>query len=369
MKDKKQLTYAKVGDDYNAKDPINKLSQQAARSTAQNLKEAGFQELAETRGESAFVWQQGDIYMASVTECLGTKNLIADGTRRVTGKTYYDVIAQDTVATFINDLSTVGAKPLVVHAYWSIEDNSWLYDKQRMTDFINGWSQACNLAGATWGGGETSTNKGIITANTIDLAGSAVGIIKSKARLLTDKKLQTGDRIILIKSNGINANGISLARAVAKKLAKGYGTKFTNGQLYGEALLTPTNIYARLVQALLGAGVDLHYITNITGHGLRKIMRARAAFSYILETLFEPQEVFTFIQKQANLSDYEMCQTYNMGQDYALFVAKKDVAKTLKIISTNKFQGLDGGYVEKGQRQVIIKPKKIIYKSETMDLR
>ena len=369
MAKKKALTYASVGDDYDTKDPINKLSQQTARSTAKNLKSLGFEEVSDTRGESAFVWEQGDVYMASVIECLGTKNLIADEMYKLTGKSYYDVIAHDTVATFINDLSTVGAKPLVVHAYWSIEDNSWLQDQQRMTDFINGWKTACDLAGATWGGGETSTNKGIITPGRADLAGSAVGIIKPKERLIIDKKLQDGDRIILLKSNGINANGVSLARAVAKKLPQGYATKLSNGKLFGEVLLTKTNIYAKLVQDLLDNGVEIHYITNITGHGLRKIMRARQSFSYVIKKVFEPQEVFTFIQKHANLSDYEMYQTYNMGQDYTIFLSQNHVKKAQEIINKNKFQSIDGGYIEKGERQVFIKPKNLIYKSETLDLR
>ena len=68
--------------------------------------------------------------MASVVEGLGTKNLIADEMRKITAKTYYDVIGHDTVATVINDLITVGAKPLTIHAYWAIEDNDWLQDKK-----------------------------------------------------------------------------------------------------------------------------------------------------------------------------------------------------------------------------------------------
>lgn len=356
------VTYSQVGDNYDTKDPVNKLSQTEALKTAKNLIKLGFEEIPQTRGESAYVVKLGNIYMASVIECLGTKNLIADNMRRITGKTYYDVIAHDTVATFINDLSTVGAKPLVVHAFWSIEDNSWLHDKERLTDFINGWGAACDLAGASWGGGETSTSKGIIRPNTINLAGSAVGIITSRKKLLIDTKLKSGDRILLLKSNGVNANGISLTRAIAKKLPKGYRTKLSDGTYYGEALLTKTHIYAKLVQSLLDTNLELHYITNITGHGLRKIMRARQNFTYIVEKIFDPPEVFLFIQKHANTSDFEMYQTYNMGMDYAIFLPSKEVKKAQEIIKRSGFQSLDAGVIEKGKRQVFIKPKNITFK-------
>jgi len=366
---KQSVTYAQVGDNYDTKDPVKKLAQEAARQTGKNLKKHNAYEINASRGESAYVWSFGDVYMASVIEGLGTKNLVADATRKITGKTYYDIIAHDTVATIINDLITVGATPLTIHAYWAIEDNSWLEDKVRMVDFINGWKRACDLAQVSWGGGETPTLKGIITKGTIELGGSAVGIIDDKKKLITDKNLRVGDRIIFLKSNGINANGLSLARAILKKLKKGYATVLNNGNMYGEEILKKTNIYARLLKKLADSNISIHYISNITGHGLRKVMRARPDFTYVIDKIFEPEELFLFMQKQANLSDYEMYQTFNMGMDYALFLKEKDVNKTQMIIKKCGFNSVLGGIVEKGKKQVIIKPKKIVYDGKTLDLR
>lgn len=369
MKSVKPLTYSQVGDNYYTKDPIKILAQKAAKETSQNLKKHGFEELSETRGESAFVWKQNDVYMASVIEGLGTKNLVADQTRKITNKTYYDILANDTIAYIINDLITVGAKPLVVHAYWAIEDNSWLADSQRMADLINGWKQACDLSDATWGGGETATDKGVIEKNTIDLAGSAVGVIGNKKRFISDKKIQNKDRILLIKSNGINASGISLARAIAKKLPQGYATLLPSGTIFGEAILTKCHIYAKVINQLLENNIDIHYISFISGHGVRKIMRSKRQFSYVIEKIFDPQEIFLFIQKEANLDDYEMYQTYNMGQDYAIFLPATDVEKAQTIIQESGFDSLDGGYVEEGERKVVIKPKNITFKSKSLNLR
>ncbi|MEK7166551.1 MAG: AIR synthase related protein, partial [Patescibacteria group bacterium] len=326
-------------------------------------------EISDSRGESAFVWKQGNTFMASVVEGLGTKNLVADAMGKLTNKTYYDVIGHDTVATIVNDLISVGATPLVVHAYWAIEDNSWFNEKQRVKDFVNGWKDACDLSGATWGGGETPTLKGIVVPGTVDLGGSAIGIIKNKKYLITDNKLKSGDRILLLRSNGVNANGISLTRAITKKLPQGYATKLPNGKMYGESLLTKTNIYANLIQALQKAAIDIHYISNITGHGLRKLMRARQNFTYLVEKIIEPQPVFNFIQKHADLSDYEMYQTFNMGSDFALYVSPKDVQKTQQIITRHKFKSVDAGFLEQGNRQVVIKPKNIIFSGDTLDLR
>ncbi len=221
----------------------------------------------------------------------------------------------------------------------------------------------------SWGGGETPSLSGIINPDTIDLGGSAVGIIKNKKQLLLDKNLRAGDRIILLQSNGINMNGLSLARSIAKKLPKGYGTKMPSGKMYGEALLKKSHIYAKLIQSLFAAGVEIHYISNITGHGLRKVMRGKPAFSYIIEKLFKPQEEFLFMQKHGDLSDREMYETFNMGQDYALFVPARSISKALKIIAKSGFKGMDAGFIKKGAKQVILKSKNIIFEGSSLNVR
>ena len=366
---KKKITYKSSGVNYETLDPIKKFAQDSAKKTSKNLRKHGFSEISDSRGESAYVWKQGNAHMAFVVEGLGTKNLVADEMYRLTGKSYYAVIAQDTVAAIINDLISVGAAPLVINAYWASSGDNFMNDKKRMTDFIKGWANATNLSGAVWGGGETPGLSGIIENTKVDLGGSAIGIIKKSKNILIDKGIKIGDRIILIKSNGINANGLSLARKISTKLSKGYLTKLTNGKTYGQSLLTSSNIYAKLITDLQKEKIQVHYLSNITGHGMRKIMRAKPAFTYVIEKVFKPQEVFNFIQKHANLTDEEMYGTFNMGQDFAIFVSLKDVNKTLRIIKKNKFSAIDAGFVERGEKEVIIKQKNITFKSESLNLR
>lgn len=370
MKSNQSIKYSQVGDNYDTKDPIKKLAQTAAKQTAEEMIKKGYQEISDTRGESAFVWAtQNNQFTASVMEGLGTKNLVADNMRKITGKTYYDIIGHDTVATIINDLITVGAKPMAIHAYWGVEDNAWLQDEERMNDLIIGWKEACILAEVAWGGGETPTLKGIIIPNTIMLGGSAVGVVPSQDKIITDTKLKDQDRILLLKSNGINANGLSLARAVAEKLPEGYSTKLKSGIMYGEAILIKTNIYSKLIKSLITNNIDIHYISNITGHGHRKIMRSLKNFTYTIENILPPQELFSFIQENANLSDYEMYDEFNMGMDYAIFLPAEDIERALAIVRDHGFEGLDAGYIEEGERKVVIKPKNITFEGNTLNLR
>jgi phosphoribosylformylglycinamidine cyclo-ligase len=365
----KRITYSESGVNYASLDPVKTFAQKASKDTAKHLKDSGFEEVETTRGESAYVWQQGDIWMASVIEGLGTKNLVADAMKDVTGVNYYDAIGHDTVATIINDLVSVGASPLVIHAYWAVGNSKWFEDKKRIEALVSGWKSACDIAGASWGGGETPTLNGIIDAETIDLGGSAVGIIKNKKRLVTENGLKEGDRILMIKSTGINANGITLARSVAKNLHEGYATRLSDGKFFGEALLTKSNIYAKLIQDMFDAGVNIHYLSNITGHGLQKVMRSKSNFTYVLENIFEPQDIFKFIQKHTGLTDKEMYETYNMGMDYAIFIPKNDVKKADDIVKKNGFECIDAGYVENGERNVVIKPKNIILNGNLLSLK
>lgn len=364
-----RITYSKSGVDYKAIDPAKISAQTAARQTSSNLNRFKMQEIAESRGESAYVWREADkSCRALVVEGLGTKNLIADSMKKFTNKSYYDQIAQDTVAMIVNDLIVVGALPNVVNAYFAIGDSSWMNDKQRTADLIQGWAKACDLAGAAWGGGETPVLNGIINSETIDLAGSAIGTIEEGNLILGDK-LRAGDSIILIASSGIHANGLTLARSVGAKAKNGFLTKLEDGRTYGEALLTPTFIYTELVRELQAGDIDIHYMVNITGHGWRKIMRSNKEFSYVMNYVPEAPEEFDFIQRNAKASDEEMYGNFNMGAGYAVFVPSKYASSVLKAAEKTGFKAWESGIVKKGPKQVVIKPKDIIFDHSTLEVR
>lgn len=364
------LTYSNSGVDYGSIDPAKVSAQDAAKSTSANLKNFGFGELSASRGESAYVWDEGDSYKALVVEGLGTKNLVADAMRKLTGKTYYDQVAQDTVAMIVNDLIVVGALPNVVNAYFAIGDTNWMEDKERSSDLIKGWAAACNLAGATWGGGETPALKGIINPETIDLAGSAVGSIADKSNLVLGDKLASGDRIVLVESSGIHANGLTMARKIADNLSEGYATKISDGRSYGEALLSPTHIYVELVRKLQETNIEIHYMVNVTGHGWRKLMRAnRDDLSYVIEKVPEYPAEFDFIKDQAKANDEEMYGNFNMGVGFAVYVPEQHADKVVEIARSANLKAWNAGKVVNGQKSVAIRPIEIEYKSDTLGVR
>src|SRR5206468_3729684 len=166
------------------------------------------------RGESAYLLEAPDHYLAHVEEGLGTKNLVADHMLELTGKSFYRNIGIDTVATIVNDLVTTGALPISVAMHAAVGDAAWFTDPRRSDELAAGFAQACIDAGAVWGGGETPTLKGIVNDQTIVLAGSAIGRIRPK-HLRVAGDVQDGDAIILLASSGVQTNGLTLCRRIA----------------------------------------------------------------------------------------------------------------------------------------------------------
>lgn len=366
MPDKKLDYHETVN--YDIADPAKVLAQKEGLETRTNMP-YGFSEVEGTRGESAYVFDMGGMYGALVQEGLGTKSLIAQSVYKETGESHFAAIAQDTVATVINDLISVGARPVVMNAYWSSSSYDWLADKDLTEDFIQGWRRACDSAGVVWGGGETQALSGVVSPGALEFAGSGFGVIKDKKRLISDADIEAGDRILLVESSGVHANGISLAREIAAKLKLGYRSPLPDGQTFGEALLQPTRLYAELIDKLFEADVDVHYLSNITGHGWRKLMRGRPQLTYEMDFVPQPQAVFDFIGQESGNGLAEMYGNYNMGAGYAIYLPADAADEAIRIAAGLGLKAWDGGQVKKGPKRVVIKPLGIEFDAGSLGVR
>lgn len=363
------LSYRQSGVDYELIDPLKVAAQRAAAATASHLQAHGFSEVRESRGESAYVVDVGPFYLASIVECLGSKALVADEMSRLTGRSHYDAIAQDTIAMAINDLITVGATPLVVQAYWAAGGSDWFGDAPRAQALVAGWKRACDLCQVAWGGGETPALAGIVEAGRIDLAASCTGLVNPKHRLSLGEKLGPGDAIVLLASSGIHANGLSLARKLVERLPQGYLTPVQPGLSFGEALLAPTTLYSPVTEALYRAGLTTHYASNITGHGWRKLLRHPKPLRYRVHTLPTVPPVLSFIQQHAQQDDHQAYGTLNMGAGFALFVPAEQAQHTLQIAAENGVAATLAGVVEAGDKELLIEPLGLRFAADELQLR
>jgi phosphoribosylformylglycinamidine cyclo-ligase len=364
-----ESNYASAGVSYELLDAAKKLAAAQALATTGLLQARGGAGVDASRGEPAFVFELGDRSLAIVLECLGTKSVIARQYLQAGGADRFADIGYDAVAAIVNDLCCVGALPLVVNAYFATGSSQWQQDPSgRYGSLVTGWRQACEAAGAVWGGGETPSLSGIIDPDEIDLAGAAVGEVPSGHRPILGQDLAPGDEIVLVASSGLHANGASLARAVAAELPDGFRTRLPSGREFGEALLDPTVIYVSLVEALLKRNLPVTYLSHITGHGIRKVMRAKRELTYRIHTLAPVPEVLEFLAERAGLEPHEAWGVFNMGSGFAVFCGAGSGPEVIKAAEDAGLAAVLAGVVEQGSRRLIVEPLGVTYEGDELQL-
>lgn len=366
------LSYESSGVRYDQLDAFKRACQRAARTTAGLLSDHGYSEPATTRGESAYLIEAEDHYLAHVEEGLGTKNLVADAVYAQTGKCFYREISIDTVATIVNDLVTCGALPISVAMHAAVGDSGWFSDEKRMQGLVDGFAEGCKQAGAVWGGGETPTLRGIVEPNTIVLAGSAIGKLSPKNLRITGD-VKDGDAIVFLASSGVQTNGLTLCRKIADQLPQGYQTPigFGDPRTYGEALLAPSVIYVQFVRECQQRGLKLNYVAHVTGHGWRKLMRLEEPFVYEITNVRQEPALFRFLEKAGPISKREMYATFNQGIGFAAYVSPELAEPVLEAARVSGYDAWLAGHVRKeGARKAVVIPTLgLAYEGDTLQVR
>lgn len=390
------ITYQDSGVNYALMDPFKIACQKAAITTAANIErfvEQGFRvrEVTESRGGSAYqveltpLWpnQTMTFRIAHVEEGLGTKNEIsyqlrnlqaklelAEEMQQVFGRSFYKGVASDNAAMILNDLATSGASPVSFLLRVGAFPSSWFADEERNADLIAGTLEACNLARCAWGGGESAALRDIINEGHAILSGSAWGLNLNWTAFRA-AHLEEGDRIVLVGIDGPGANGITLLRGDVKdRLPKGYLTELSDGRTYAEAVLATTPIYSRLVDVLNDRRLGIKYASNITGHSWRKIMRANRDFTYAIDRVPEPPEIFKLVQDVSGMTNEQIYGDYNMGAGFALFVRPGSTGEVIRTTKELGYQVTHAGVVEKGPKRVVIgHPVNVVYEAESLQVR
>jgi len=368
MSTEEPSAYEAAGVDYQTLDAAKRAAITAAAGTSDYSFLHGGSLDERSRGESAAVVNIGPLRLGFVLECLGTKSMLASAYLDATGVDRFDAIGYDTVAAVVNDCVCVGALPVVVNAYFATGAASF-YAGTRHTSLIAGWVRGCGDADATWGGGESPTLSGLIAPNEIDLAGAAIGRIPDATEPILGEALRPGDEIVLIASSGLHANGASLVRLVAGNLPGGLTGALPSGRQLGDAALDPSVIYVRLVAAMLKAHLPVHYLSHVTGHGLRKLMRPNREFRYVIETLPDVPEVLAFVADRGGLGPKEAYATLNMGVGFACYVGKGSGADVVTLAEALGYRALVAGVVEDGDKSVVLDPIAVTYEGDELELR
>lgn len=262
---------------------------------------------------------------------VGTKLLVA----RMVGK--LDTVGIDIVNHSVNDILTLGARPLFFLDYIAHSNLTG----PELVQVARGLARACRLNNCSLVGGETAMMPDLYRPGDFDLAGFIVGVVE-RARIVDGSRLRPGDLAIGLKSNGLHTNGYSLARGVLFGKARLTPKSKVAGLTLplGMELLRPHRSYLHDVYPLLGR---LSAIAHITGGGfydnigrllpgdISCVIRSRA---------WRPPRIFSLIQRLGDVPFEEMYRTFNMGIGMVLFASPSDAKTVVRRIPGSRIIGV-----------------------------
>jgi len=265
-----------------------------------------------------------DPVLVSGTDGVGTKLEVAFKLGR------HDTIGIDLVAMCVNDVITTGAEPLFFLDYYVCGS----LDTSVAASVIAGIAEGCRMSGCALLGGETAEHPGKHPKGEYDLAGFVVGVASKKA-LLGPARVEVGDALVGIASSGVHSNGFSLVRKVIEHAGLDYHDRIEGlDAALGEALLTPTRIYAATMRALKRElGPELHAACHVTGGGITENLPRVLGEGMVAHVTRPPTPaIFRLIAERGPVAQSEMDRTFNMGVGMILVVAGSAVKKTLECL-------------------------------------
>jgi phosphoribosylformylglycinamidine cyclo-ligase len=332
------LTYKKAGVDIGKASLFKKRIASLARSSASPdvLKTIG--------GFGGFFRFPKERYknpvLVSSSDGVGTKLKIAIQANK------HDTVGIDAVAMNVNDILCVGAETLFFLDYLAYSQ----LDSEIIVEVVRGVNRGCIQAGCSLIGGETAQMPGFYKPGEYDLSGFSVGVV-DRAKIIEGGRIEPGDILIGLESNGVHSNGFSLVRKV-----------FSRNELkrYSAELLKPTRIYVKPVLSLLRLAASnkrlvIKGIAHITGGAFYdKIARILPTNlnARIEKHSWSPPKIFRLIQNKGNVPVREMYHTFNMGVGMVLVVGPQAVERIKSALLRFRLRSWVIGRIVKGKKEV-----------------
>jgi phosphoribosylformylglycinamidine cyclo-ligase len=280
--------------------------------------------------------------LVSGTDGVGTKIMLAKEL------SCFDQIGIDLVAMCVNDVITLGAKPLFFLDYFATSK----LKVSEATNIIKGIAEGCLQSDIALIGGETAEMPGVYQSGDFDLAGFCVGVVDYE-KIIDGQHIKPTDSIIGIESSGPHSNGYSLIRKIIEVNSINLQDKLDNRTL-GEAIIQPTTIYAKAINHLQKT-YEIHGMAHITGGGFKenivRILPENINAEIDLNAWQQP-EVFNWIQTVGNVDHEEMLRTFNCGIGYVLVVSNSDSKRVINKLAETGHNAFLIGEITTGKKEV-----------------
>lgn len=265
--------------------------------------------------------------LVTSTDGVGTKLLLALEKDNLEG------IGQDLVAMCVNDLYTIGARPLFFLDYYA----TGALNGETFKTVVKGIQDACSYCQTSLIGGETAELPGLYEKNHFDLAGFVVGVVDKK-KALGPEKVKESDVLISLKSNGFHSNGYSLIRKWLKE----------KPEAYSKELLQPTKLYPIVADLAETFGDAIHSASHITGGGLAqnlaRVMPKGVQANIETAKLPSIQWMQTFLGHFIE-DRSEVEPTFNLGSGMVLIIEASQKDKVLEFCKQQGYEAAEVGQI------------------------
>ena len=260
---------------------------------------------------------------------------------------YTESICHDMINHLVNDIIVMGAKPLAV-LDTIVCGNA---EKDTIKTLVKGVSDACRENECSLVGGETSIQPLVVDAGVYVLTSSIAGIVE-KSKVIDGSKIEEGDAVLAVASNGLHTNGYSLVRLLMDKMPKIKLDKI-DGMTFIEQIMKPHTPYYPALKALFPKDV-IHGMAHITGGGIEgnlcRVIPDGLCADIDLSKI-RILNLFKFIRENGNITDEEMLRTFNCGVGLIVVTSQKKKKQVMDHIGKT-YDCYEIGEVIKGEKKI-----------------
>ena len=171
-------------------------------------------------------------------------------------------------------------------------------------------------------------------------------------------RVQPGDVLIGLASDGLHTNGYSLARKLFFEVAGMSVDQYVAelNRTLGEELMRVHRCYAPAVLPLLEE-VEVRGMAHITGGGIPdNLVRClpEGCRAVVERGSWHVPAIFDLIQDLGRVTEEEMYHTFNMGVGFVLVVPEKAAEEAASKLSARDETAYRIGRIESGERGLVI---------------
>lgn len=342
MTDKPALDYASSGVDIERSDAVKRRIRAVVESTFTAGARGAFGGFG---GMFRIPAEAHRPVLVASADGVGTKLRVAIEAGR------HGTIGHDLVNHCVNDILVQGAVPLFFLDYFA----AGRLEPDVVESVVTGIAAGCRENGCSLVGGETAEMPGIYTPPDYDLAGFIVGCVEEDAILGADR-VEDGDVLIGLASNGLHTNGYSLARRiVSERMQLGIADAFPGEDAsVADVLLRVHRSYLSVLRPVLPR---IHGMAHITGGGLPgNVNRVLpdTLDAAIDESGWTVPNLFRQLETAGGVARAEMYRTFNMGVGMVVITDAASASAIEASAASAHIASFRIGRIERGTGQVHI---------------